>query len=241
MRLSRIGRGHWAALLGGLIAIQLSGHAQSKDAALAGTSWQLVRFEGGDGAVATPDDGAKYTLAFDAAGTLAARIDCNRGRGTWKSPGPNQLELGPLALTRALCLPPSMHDQIVKQWSNIRSYVVKDGHLFLALKLDGGIYEFQPQAGTQTGAQTLRSPVTSRGPVTWMCTDGSAALRATFYATQPAMVLLERGGVTRPAFQVVAASGSKYEGDGVLFWEARGEAMLTWMGVESKCKPNAAT
>jgi heat shock protein HslJ len=232
MRLSRIGRGHWAALLGGLIAIQLSGHAQSKDAALAGTSWQLVRFEGGDGAVATPDDGAKYTLAFDAAGTLAARIDCNRGRGTWKSPGPNQLELGPLALTRALCLPPSMHDQIVKQWSNIRSYVVKDGHLFLSLMADGGIYEFAPQAG----GQTLRSPVASKGPSAWTCTPGGEALRVTFYGTQPGMVLLERGGVTRPAFQVEAASGSRYEGDGVLFWEARGEAMLNWMGSESKCK-----
>ena len=52
------------------------------------------------------------------------------------------------------------------------------------------------------------------------------------------MVLLERGGVARPAFQVKAASGSKYEGEGVMFWEARGEAMLNWMGSESTCKRN---
>jgi hypothetical protein len=56
--------------------------------------------------------------------------------------------------------------------------------------------------------------------------------------TQPAMVLLERGGATRPAFQVKAASGSRYEGDGLLFWEARGEATLNWNGAESICKPN---
>jgi para-nitrobenzyl esterase len=37
-----------------------------------------------------------------------------------------------------------MHDHIVKQWSFIRSYVVKDGHLFLALMADGGTYEFEP-------------------------------------------------------------------------------------------------
>jgi hypothetical protein len=30
------------------------------------------------------------------------------------------------------------------QWGDIRSYVVKDGHLFLALMADGGIYEFEP-------------------------------------------------------------------------------------------------
>lgn len=84
---------------------------------LAGTSWQLV---------------------------VAVRLDCNRGRGPWKSSGPNQLELGPLALTRAFCGQASLHDQIVKQWGNIRSYVVRDGHLFLSLMADGGIYEFEP-------------------------------------------------------------------------------------------------
>lgn len=31
---------------------------------LAGTSWQLVRFQGGDGTVLVPDERAKYTIAF---------------------------------------------------------------------------------------------------------------------------------------------------------------------------------
>jgi heat shock protein HslJ len=112
-------------------------------AALAGT-WQLVKFQGSDGRTLTPDDRAKYTIDFAAGGQLPARIDCNRGRGTWKSSGPNQIQLGPLGLTRAKCAPGSLHDQIVKQWGNIRSFVIKDGHLFLALMADGGIYEFEP-------------------------------------------------------------------------------------------------
>lgn len=121
------------------------GQTPSNDAApLAGTSWQLVRFRGGDDTIVTPDDGTKYTLAFGADGALTARIDCNRGRGTWKSPGPNQLELGPLALTRAMCPPGSMHDRIVKQWAFIRSYMTRNGRLFLSLAADGGIYEFEP-------------------------------------------------------------------------------------------------
>ena len=79
--------------------------AQASGAAisLAGTSWQLVKFQGSDDKTLTPDDGAKYTIEFDAGGRLNARIDCNRGRGTWKSSGPNQLQFGPLALTRAMC------------------------------------------------------------------------------------------------------------------------------------------
>lgn len=67
-----------------------------------GTSWQLVKFQGSDGTMLTPDDGAKYIIAFSAAGRLTARVDCNWGRGSWTSTGSN-LEFGPLALTRAKC------------------------------------------------------------------------------------------------------------------------------------------
>jgi para-nitrobenzyl esterase len=111
---------------------------------LGGTVWQLVRFQGGDDTVLTPDDRTKYTLAFGADGTVTARIDCNRGRGTWTSPGPGQLALGPLALTRAMCPSGSLHDRIVRDWSFVRSYVLRDGHLFLALFADAGIYELEP-------------------------------------------------------------------------------------------------
>jgi para-nitrobenzyl esterase len=112
---------------------------------LVGPVWRLVEFRGGDGTRLTPDDPAKYTLEFKSDGSLLARIDCNRGRGTWKSTGPG-LELGPLALTRAACPPGSLHDPIVKHWPSIRSYVLKDGHLHLALMADGGIYEFEPSS-----------------------------------------------------------------------------------------------
>jgi len=112
---------------------------------LAGTSWQLVKFQGGDDTVLRPDDKSKYTLAFTEDGNVNARIDCNRGRGAWKSSGKGQLEFGPMAVTRAMCPPGSMHDHVVKQLPYIRSYVIKDGHLLLSLMADGGIYEFEPR------------------------------------------------------------------------------------------------
>lgn len=114
---------------------------------LAGTSWQLVRFQGGDGSVVTPDEKAKYTVAFAADGTISMRIDCNRGRGGWKSAAPGQVEFGPMAITRAACPPESLHDHIVGRWPYVRSYVVKDGRLYLSLMADGGIYEFEPGGG----------------------------------------------------------------------------------------------
>lgn len=111
---------------------------------LAGTSWRLVKFVGGDDTTRVPDDPGKYTLQFNADGDVVARIDCNRGRATWKSDAPGQLELGPLAMTRAMCPPGSLHDQWVKQWPYVRSYIMRDGRLFLSLMADGGIYEFEP-------------------------------------------------------------------------------------------------
>jgi heat shock protein HslJ len=111
---------------------------------LAGTAWRLLEFQGGDDTTLSPKDPSRYTLEFGAGGRLTARIDCNRGRGTWKSSGPGELALGRVSLSRAKCPEGSLHDQIVKQLPNIRSYVLKDGHLFLSLAADGGVYEFEP-------------------------------------------------------------------------------------------------
>ena len=118
--------------------------SQPTAAGLGGTSWRLVKFQGSDETTLKPDDPAKNTLTFEPAGRLHVRIDCNRGNGTWKSSGPQQLELGPLALTRMMCPAGSLHDQIVKRLPAVRWYVIKDGHLFLSMMADGGIFEFEP-------------------------------------------------------------------------------------------------
>jgi heat shock protein HslJ len=225
-----------------LLAIACSPHVQTSRpnaaADLGGTSWQLVKFQGSDDKTLTPDDKSKYTIAFGTDGGVSARIDCNRGRGTWKSSGPNQLQFGPLALTRAMCPPGSLHDRIARDWEFVRSYTMREGHLFLSLMADGGIYEFEPMGGLKSAAP--KSAVASTGPVKYECTragGGNDTLIATFYQTTPAMVLVERGNHTHPAFQVPVASGAKYEGQDLMFWDARGEARVTWSGVELKCKP----
>lgn len=112
---------------------------------LDGTTWRLVRFVGGDGKVLAPADPSHYTLAFGAKGALSARIDCNRARGSWKSAGPGRLELGPsMAVTRAMCAPDSLHDDVLKRLPYVRSYVLKDGRLFLSMQADGGVFEMEP-------------------------------------------------------------------------------------------------
>ncbi|MBF2063085.1 MAG: META domain-containing protein [Calothrix sp. C42_A2020_038] len=116
----------------------------SETGTLSNTSWQLVKFKKGDRTMLAPDDKGKYTITFHADGKLNVRIDCNRGRGAWKSPESNQLQFSPLALTRVKCPPGSLHDFIVENWEIVQSYTFKDGHLFLSLMADGGTYEFEP-------------------------------------------------------------------------------------------------
>ena len=112
-------------------------------ATLGGTSWQLVKFQGGDGTVLAPDEKARYTVAFGADGKVNVRFDCNRGFGGWNSPQKGRLEFGPMGMTRAMCPPESLHDHLVKRWPYVRSYVIKDGRLYLSLMADGGVYEFE--------------------------------------------------------------------------------------------------
>ena len=111
---------------------------------LAGTSWKLVKFQGGDETTSVPDDGSKYTIAFGRNGRVTARVDCNRGSSTWRSPRTNELQFGSWSMTRAKCSPGSLHDKIVTEGANVRSYSIKDGHLFLSGMSAGGFYELEP-------------------------------------------------------------------------------------------------
>jgi para-nitrobenzyl esterase len=116
----------------------------SATAGLQGSSWRLVQIQMGDGATRAAIERSRYTIGFGDNGVLNVRFDCNRGRGSWKSAGPGNVEFGPLALTRALCPTGSLHDELVRQWPFVRSYVVKDGRLYLSLMADGGTIEFEP-------------------------------------------------------------------------------------------------
>jgi heat shock protein HslJ len=114
-------------------------------AGLPGTSWQLLEIRNADGTVLHPSDPANYTVTFEADGSVIARLDCNHGRGTWKSTSAGQIELGPMALTRAMCPPGSLSDRVAKDWSSARSYTIEDGHLRLMFPA-GDYEEFEPFA-----------------------------------------------------------------------------------------------
>lgn len=113
---------------------------------LAGTNWQLEKIEYMDDTSLTPVDSRQYTIAFDTSGTVSVQADCNRLHGSYTFLAPSGIEFGALLSTRAACPPGSLYDTMVKDLPFVRSFVIKDGKLYLALMADGGIYQFSPIA-----------------------------------------------------------------------------------------------
>jgi heat shock protein HslJ len=121
---------------------------------LGGTSWQLVEIQSMDDSQGTmrPNDPSKYRIDFDKEGTLegniAVQLDCNRGVGAWSNPISNAtggtLTIGPLGVTKMLCPPPSMGEMLEKNLGYVRSFVIRDGRLYMSMMADGGIIVWEP-------------------------------------------------------------------------------------------------
>lgn len=142
----------WPTLL---LAVALGGcAAPTPDPAVAlpGTSWELVAIQSMDDAqgrtrIAQPE---RFALQFGADGRASLRLDCNRGSGSWKhtpsaaGAASGALQLGQIVTTRALCPPPQLDARVARDLGFVRSYLLKDGRLYLSLMADGGIYEWRP-------------------------------------------------------------------------------------------------
>jgi len=108
------------------------------------TRWQLAKIEYMDDTTLKPDDPGRYTLSFDARGKVNIQADCNRMNGNYTFMAPSGLEFGPLMSTRAMCRPESLYNRLANELPDVRSFVIRDGDLHLALMADGGIYHFTP-------------------------------------------------------------------------------------------------
>jgi heat shock protein HslJ len=140
-------KSYW--VLASSIAIFLAAHARAME--LAGSVWQLQSIQSMDDKQrrTTITDPSSFTLVFGVDGRAAFRLDCNRGTGDWKvkptDAESGMLEFGPIAATKAMCGgPPQLDGRVARDMSFVRSYLLKDGKLFMSLMADGGIYEWAP-------------------------------------------------------------------------------------------------
>lgn len=71
--------------------------------------------------------------------------------------------------------------------------------------------------------------VQSIGPVTWQCDgDQHNEVITTFFKTEPASLIAERGDETSLMTIAPSGSGSRYTGRNESFWEHQGVAMIIW-------------
>ena len=98
-----------------------------------------------------PEEPSDYTMTLESDGGVALKLDCNRGTSTWTAePAEDgqsgRFAFGVIAATRALCPPPSMGERIAADLEYVRSFLLRDGRLYLSLMADAGIYAWQQES-----------------------------------------------------------------------------------------------
>ena len=79
--------------------------------------------------------------------------------------------------------------------------------------------------------------VPAQKPVFFACNNNPAnEIVATFFETDPPAARFEHGDRTVIGYLVRTASGAKYEGQNLSFWNKGNEATVTWSGEDLKCK-----
>ena len=123
-----------------LALLLLAPFAASAQAPLAGTSWELVELRSPEDSIGTVrvDDPARYTITFNADGSAALRLDCNRGRGSWRSEEPGRVEFGAVATTRMMGPSGSLDARLGRELPWVRVYAIQGDTLRMELMADGG-------------------------------------------------------------------------------------------------------
>lgn len=105
-------------------------------------TWQWIRFDGMDDNVIKVKDSSRFVLTLANDGTASGIVDSNRFKGTYSVSGAS-LKFGELATTKVAVAPDSLQDKFLDGLKNASSYILRDGMLYIALRVDGGIMVFR--------------------------------------------------------------------------------------------------
>ena len=121
----------------GSLLTTMAAAANPVPAKLAGTTWRWVHFASSaeDFAVAEPE---RYTLAFNAAGWIRLRADCNHGAGGAVFSKPGVIRIEGMALTRAMCPSGSLGDRFARDVARAVRWSIRGSELHLELPVDAG-------------------------------------------------------------------------------------------------------
>ena len=87
-----------------------------------------------------------------------------------------------------------------------------------------------PARGSPPWCAYIEALAADTAPVQYVCEDAEAAatLNVHFLTTEPRTMIARRGDLLSLLTLQRSASGARYEGDDVSFWEHHGEARVIW-------------
>jgi len=112
-----------------------------QSATLSGTTWQWQQTLMNNDEKFVPGNPARYSVQFNANGSVTVRADCNRVSGTYTVDGSAiAIALGPSTL--AACPEDSLGERFASQLAGAALLFFKNGDLYLDLKYDSGTMRF---------------------------------------------------------------------------------------------------
>jgi heat shock protein HslJ len=113
-----------------------------ENASLTSKKWTWVNTQMSDGSESLPSNEGQFTLTFQDDMRVLATTDCNNGNGSYELGPDNSLTMGPMATTMMFC-EGSTETEFYQGLSNVGSYKIDNGQLWLMLKFDSGTMIFE--------------------------------------------------------------------------------------------------
>lgn len=133
------------------VALPMDGGIHEFSPSLAGITWSWVQFQSSNDSLVTPEPDATYQVSFGVDGVVTVETPCATGEGVFRDTA-DGLEIDLSDIDVGNCAGDSPTAILVRDLDMSTSYVIQDGHLWIALPMDGGIHQFAPTWPEDTAA-----------------------------------------------------------------------------------------
>lgn len=208
----------------GGIRVRLA-QATFDDDALVGTQWRLLRIEHADGSINWASAKQTSNITFNSDGRVGGHAACNGFFASYELGESSELQLGHAGATLMACPQPNLAQSFLQTLGQVESYAIVGNHLRL---IAGGATVVLTSEAETAATSHMASPRAGETFV-FACNTAADGFRFTTRTGpgETALWLPERlGGRYLVLGQKRAASGARYEGDGVVFWNKGNSALL---------------
>ncbi len=119
-------------------------HGPALEATLTSMPWEWASTIDGQGINVSVQFPERYVILFNEDGTAYIKADCNSVQATYVVEG-NNISITQGASTMAMCPPDSLDSIFLQQLSQVNTYFLNGGRLYMEMPADSGTMHFIPQ------------------------------------------------------------------------------------------------